>query len=193
MSAIITNASTPSEQALSVGDKAPDFELTNVDGKLIALNDYSNEKGVIVIFTCNQCPFSKAYEDRIIDMNKLSSKQGYPVVAINPNDKDRVPEDSFENMKIRSEERGFNFPYLYDADQSVATSYGASRTPHVFLLTSEKSGFRVAYIGAIDDNVKDTAAVTEKYVENAIKDLEAGKPIKKPNTKAIGCTIKWKS
>lgn len=179
-------------EGLEVGDSAPVFKLKNVNGEMVSLTDYSQQNGVIVIFTCNHCPFSKAYEDRIKDLHSKYSEEGYPVVAINPNDVTKVPEDSYENMQKRSKEKDFGFPYLYDESQSIARQYGAARTPHVYLLTSEGESFTVAYIGAIDNNVKDAAAADEKYVENAIKDLQEGNAVKKSFTKAIGCTIKWK-
>jgi peroxiredoxin len=177
---------------VKVGDEAPTFNLKNVDGKMVSLNDYRSQKGVILIFTCNHCPYAKAYEDRIIALDKLYRSKGFPVVAINPNDVSIVPEDSYENMQVRAKEKGFTFPYLYDATQSVANAYGAERTPHVFLLKNTGGKFTVAYIGAIDDNYKDASAVKTKYVENAIEAILAGKNPDPSFTKAIGCTVKRK-
>lgn len=175
-----------------VGDKAKDFKLKNVDGKMVALSDYKNDKGAIVIFTCNHCPFSVAYEDRIIALHKKYAPQGYPVIAINPNDEKIEPEDSFDGMVKRAKEKNFPFAYLYDQSQFFAKTYGASRTPHAFILKKEGSDFIVEYIGAIDDNVDEPASVTKKYVEGAVDDLLAGKKPATNFTKAIGCTIKWK-
>jgi peroxiredoxin len=177
---------------LKVGDTAPDFELMSTDDKMVSLSDFHDKEGVIVIFTCNHCPYSKAYEDRIIELHSKFDPVGYPVVAINPNDVNKVPEDSFENMKKRHVEKDFNFSYLHDLSQKTASAYGASRTPHVFLLKSEGSNFKVAYIGAIDNNVKDANAADEKYVEDAISDLQKGRLVERNFTKAIGCSIKWK-
>lgn len=173
-----------------VGDVASDFKLKNIDGKMISLSDYSSAKGFVVIFTCNHCPFAKAYEDRIIALDGKYKEKGYPVIAINPNNAEVVPEDSYDNMKIRAAEKGFSFPYLHDADQSVATAYGAERTPHVYLLKKESQGLVVKYIGAIDNNHQDASAVTENYLSNAIEALIAGKSPDPDFTKAIGCTIK---
>ena len=178
-------------QELKVGDKAPTFTLTNVDDKSVSLEDYSNKKGVIVIFTCNHCPYAKAYEDRII---ALQTKHGanFPVIAINPNDATEYPDDSFENMKIRAKEKAFNFPYLHDQSQETAKAYGAKKTPHVYLLTKTADGFVISYIGAIDDNYTDASKVKEKHVENAITAVESGKKVSTNFTAAVGCAIKWK-
>jgi len=179
-------------QGYKVGDKAMNFKLQNIDDKMVALSDYENEKGVIVIFTCNHCPYSVAYEDRIIALDKKYKELGYPVVAINPNDPISYPEDSFENMKIRAKEKGFTFPYIFDEDQEVFSVYGAKKTPHVYLLENKDDGFYVAYIGAIDDNSKDAEAVEETYLANAIDALIAGERPDPSETKAIGCSIKVK-
>ncbi len=175
-----------------VGDRGRDFSLKNVDGKMFGMNDLKNNQGVILIFTCNHCPFSVAYENRIIALDNKYSLLGYPVVAINPNDKTREPEDSFENMVIRAREKNFNFPYLYDESQEIAKTYGATRTPHVYVLKKEGKKFIIKYIGAIDDNSDDAEKVTSKYVENAVDALLAGKEVTTNETKAIGCGIKWK-
>lgn len=178
-------------QGYKVGDKAKKFDLLNIDGTYVSLNDYIDEKGVIVIFTCNHCPFSIAYEDRIIELDKKYKKLGYPVVAINPNDSIIAPGDSYSNMIIRAKEKGFTFPYLLDADQSIARAYGATRTPHVYVLENENDDFFVRYIGAIDDNHEEPEKVQTTFTANAVDALLDNK---KPNpefTKAIGCTIKY--
>ena len=175
-----------------VGDIATDFNLKNVDGKLVKLADYKKAKGFIVVFTCNHCPFSQAYEQRIIDLHKKYAQLGYPVVAINPNDAKREPEDSYEKMQELAKAKKYPFAYLHDETQQIAKTYGAARTPHVFVLQKTKAGNKVMYIGAIDDNYEDAKAATERYVETAVNNLLKGKTIAKTNTKAIGCTIKWK-
>lgn len=174
------------------GDTATDFRLKNINGKTVQLADHKQAKGFIVVFTCNHCPFAKAYEDRIIALDKKYAAKGYPVIAINPNDPVRQPEDSYEKMQERAREKGFTFPYLLDETQQVAKAYGATRTPHVYILQKSGSANKVMYVGAIDDNYEDAAAVKEKYVEAAVDALLAGKPVAKNATKAIGCTIKWK-
>lgn len=191
MMAVLTGA-TFEDNGYGIGDYARDFKLKNVDGKMVSMADYKNAKGIIVIFTCNTCPFSKIYEDRIIALNNEYASQGYPVIAINPNDPERQPGDSYKLMQARAKEKGFTFPYLVDESQEITRTYGATRTPHVFLLNKEQGKYRVAYIGAIDNNHKNPDDVSEKYLENAIEALKAGKRVSKDQTKAIGCTIKWR-
>lgn len=171
------------------GDKAEDFRLKSVDGKMYSMSDYKDAKGFIVVFTCNHCPFAKKYEDRIIELaNKYKSK-GYILLAINPNDPSVQPEDSYALMQKRAKEKGFGFPYLFDEGQKVYPKYGATKTPHAFLLDKNLT---VKYVGAIDDNVEDARAVKEKYLENAIAALENKKNPSPSVTKAIGCSIKTK-
>lgn len=177
-------------QGYSVGDKASDFKLVNVDGNHVQLADYGDAKGFIVIFTCNHCPYSIAYEDRINDLNRRFSVEGYPVIAINPNDSTVQPQDSYSKMIVRAREKSFNFPYLLDATQEVFKEYGATRTPHVYILSREEEALIVKYIGAIDNNFEDASKATEKYVESAIERLQAGENPEPDFTKAIGCTIK---
>ncbi len=175
-----------------VNDEAKDFSLKNVDGKPVSMKDYTEAKGFIIIFTCNHCPFSVAYEDRIIALDKKYAALGYPVIAINPNDPDRQPADSYEKMIVRAREKGFTFPYIYDSTQEIASAYGAARTPHVFVLQNEESRRVVKYIGAIDNNSDDPDQASSHFVEEAVDALLAGKPVPQTETKAIGCTIKWK-
>ncbi len=177
----------------NVGDKAIDFKLKNVDGKMVSLADYKDAKGFIVVFTCNHCPVAKAYEDRVIALNAKYASQGYPVIAINPTDPSKIDEDSYANMQQRAKDKNYTFPYLVDETDNVSHTYGATRTPHVFVLQKSGSDYLVKYIGAIDDNSDDASAVKVKYVEDAVNSLLAGKPISTPSTKAIGCGIKWRS
>lgn len=174
----------------AVGDKATDFKLKNIDGKMVSLSDYTDVKGYLVIFTCNSCPYAVAYEDRIIALDKKYKEMGVPVIAINPNNPQIQPKDSFEEMKQRAAEKGFSFPYLLDEGQEIFPQYGAKRTPHCFLLEKTEAGNIVRYIGAVDDNYQDAASVETTYVANAIDAMLAGKEIEVKNTKAIGCSIK---
>lgn len=178
------------QSGYKVGDIATDFKLENIDGKMVSLSDYNQAKGFIIIFTCNSCPFSVAYEDRIIALNKKYESQGYPVIAIMPNNPDKSPGDSAESMQARAKAKGFTFPYLMDKNQDIYPQYGASRTPHVYVLEKAKKGNQVKYIGAIDDNYQDPESVNQKYVENAVDALLEEKPIKESHTRALGCTIK---
>ncbi len=186
--------STPGETpvAYEVGDYATDFNLKNIDGSMVSMAGMKDAKGFIVIFTCNTCPFSKMYEDRIKELSAKYKPKGFPVIAINPNDTNASPGDSFEKMQARAKEKGFNFPYLYDETQATTAAYGATRTPHVFVLSREKEKYRVAYIGAIDNNHKDASLADKKYVEEAVDSLLTGQKVETTFTKAIGCTIKWK-
>src|SRR5246127_2779291 len=190
--ALIMSVAFTTEGGYKVGDKAADFKLKNVDGKMVSMADYKDAKGIIVVFTCNHCPFAKKYESRIMDLDKNFKSKGFPVIAISPNDPTLVADDSFENMQKLAKEKKYSFPYLIDETQETAKTYGATKTPHVYLLQKEKNEFIVKYIGAIDDNADDEKAVKEKYVENAIANLLAGKPVNPETTKAIGCGIKWK-
>ena len=189
--ALLMAFTAPVTDGLKVGDKAPDFKLQNaIDNSWVSLSEMKDVKGYIVIFTCNTCPYAVMYEDRIIDLHNAYASKGYPVVAVMPNDTDLKPGDNLEAMKARAEEKGFPFPYLIDAKQEVFPAYGATRTPHVFLLDKEMT---VRYIGAIDNNPQDAAAADEHYVADAIAALEDGKSPDPDFTKAIGCTIKVKS
>lgn len=188
--AITARAQRPA--GLQPGDEAPDFELKNIDGQTISLADFKQAKGFILVFTCNHCPFAKLYEDRIIALHNKYAPKGYPVVAVNPNDATKQPEDSFEMMIQRAQEKGFPFVYLHDATQEVARTYGAARTPHVWILQKNDNGLKVAYVGGIDNSPEDASKATEKYVERAVDELLAGRVVSKNTTKAIGCTIKWR-
>lgn len=176
-----------------VGDAVADFRLKNVDGKMVSLKDFDAAKGFIVVFISNHCPFSKSYEDRVIDIDKKYASQGYPVIAINPNDPEAYEEDSFVNMQARAKEKGYTYPYLTDNTQAVTKAFGAMRTPHAFVLNKENGKIIVHYIGAIDDNPQDPVNVTKHFVTDAVNSLLLGKPVVTPSTKAIGCAIKWKT
>lgn len=171
------------------GDKATDFKLKSVDGKNYSMSDYKDAKGFIVVFTCNTCPFAVKYEDRVNALAKKYKPKGYILLAINSNDPEVQPDDTFGKMQAKAKDKGFAFPYLVDEGQKIYPQYGATKTPHVFLLDKNQV---VKYIGAIDDNADDASAVKEKYLENAIAALESGKDPSPSVTKAIGCSIKAK-
>ncbi len=181
---------TTDEDGYKIGDVATDFSLENIDGKMVSLSDFKDAKGFIVVFTCNTCPYAVAYEDRVEALNKKYADKGYPVIAIMPNNTDVKPGDNMEAMKARAKAKGFTFPYLMDEGQKIYPQYGATKTPHVYLLEKTKKGNVVKYIGAIDDNYKDASEVKTKYVENAVDALLKGKEIEVKETRAIGCTIK---
>ncbi|TNJ44530.1 thioredoxin family protein [Tamlana fucoidanivorans] len=173
-----------------IGDVAEDFSLKNIDGKMVSMAHFKDAKGFIITFTCNTCPYAVMYEDRINALNKKYAPLGYPVIAIMPNNIVIKPGDALPEMKKRAQEKGFTFPYLIDENQDVFPKYGATKTPHMFVLEKTDKGNVVRYIGAIDDNYKDASAVTTKYVENAVDALLEGHEVPEKETKAIGCTIK---
>ncbi len=173
-----------------VGDLATDFSLPNIDGEMVSLSDYDDAKGFIVIFTCNTCPYSIAYEDRINALHRHFAPVGYPVIAINPNDPAAQKGEELSDMKQRAQDKGFTFPYLQDKGQKVYPKFGATRTPHVFILEKQEKGNVVQYIGAIDDSSRNPDKVEHYYVEDAVDALLAGQLPKVSTTKAIGCSIK---
>jgi len=174
---------------LKIGSQAPDFNLIGVDGKNYSIKSFSDKQALIVIFSCNHCPYVQAYEGRIKQIQNDYRDRGVEVVAINSNEDKGYPEDSFENMKKRSNEQKFNFPYLRDEDQTVARAYDATHTPEIFLFDKEK---KLAFHGKIDDNWQEPSKVQNHYLRNALDELLAGKEISVPETFTIGCTIKWK-
>jgi peroxiredoxin len=174
------------------GAKATDFKLKNIDGKMVSLSDFKKAKGFIVVFTCNHCPYAQLYESRIIALDKKYKALGYPVIAIMPNDTVNYPDDAPSEMAKRAKDKGFTFPYLMDESQDIAKTYGALKTPHIYVLQKDGKDLFVRYTGAIDDNYEDASKVTKKYLETAMDELVAGKEITLKTTKAIGCGIKWK-
>jgi peroxiredoxin len=187
---VMLTAGGPVKKGYDVGDTAIDFKLKNVDGKMVSLADFKDAKGFIVIFDCNTCPYSKAYNERIIALSKKYSKT-FPMIAINSNSPESAG-DSFEEMVRYAKKHGYDFPYLIDETQEIAKAYGATNTPHVFVLAKTSTDLKVAYIGTIDDSARNASSVTKRYVEDAVDELLAGKPVTTSRTKAIGCGIRWK-
>ena len=173
-----------------IGDEITAINLMNVDGTMTSLTDFQDALGFIIIFTCNTCPYAVANEDRIIALNDHFGSKGYPVIAINPNNPKAKTGDSFKLMQKRAKEKGFAFPYLFDEGQKIYPQFGATKTPHTYIVQKENGKNIVKYIGAIDDNVRDASAVNEHFVANAVNELLAGKEITVKETKAIGCSIK---
>ena len=169
--------------------KAPEFSLAGVDGKIYSLQSFADKKALVVIFSCNHCPYAQAYEDRILEIQNDYAARGVQILAINSNDDAQYPEDSFEAMQKRSAEKGFNFPYLHDASQSVARAFGASHTPHIFLFDEFRN---LRYSGKIDDDWKNPAGVGRRFLREALDHLLSGKNPPEEKTYAIGCSIKWK-
>lgn len=175
--------------ALAIGDKAVGFELPGVDGSTYALDDFSGKNAVAVIFTCNHCPYVLAWEDRMIAIQREYADKGVQLVGICANDATKYPADSFENMQKHAQEKDFNFPYLHDESQAIASAYGAERTPEVFLFDGDGT---LRYHGTIDDNYDDPDAVQAAYFRDALDAVLAGNAPAVTNTAPVGCTIKWK-
>ena len=174
---------------LKIGEKAISFDLPGVDGQQHSLGYYAEKNAVVVIFGCNHCPYVRAWEDRMVQIQNDYAGRGVQLIAINSNDAAKYPDDSFAKMKDRAREKHFNFPYLHDETQETARAYGAERTPEVFLFDKER---RLRYHGAIDDNYDDPAAVKVHYLRNALNAIMTENAISTPETKPVGCTIKWK-
>jgi len=175
-----------------VGDVVSDFSLKNVDNKNVSLAQYNSAKGFIVVFTCNSCPVAQKYESRVVQLNKEFSSLAFPVIAINSNDVNVAPGDSFAEMQKKAKADNYAFPYLYDESQAVAKQFGATNTPHIYVLAKEGDKIVVKYIGAIDNNADDASKADKKYAADAIYSLVEGKAPAISATKAIGCGIKWK-
>jgi len=175
-------------ERLQIGEKAPDFSLPGVDGKTYSFADFRDKPVLVIMFTCNHCPYVQAYEDRLIAIQRDYANRDVSLVAINANETKNYPEDSFPNMVKRAKAKDYNFPYLRDEDQSVASAYGATYTPEIFVLDREK---RLRYAGRIDDNWQQPQKATSHDLRNAIEALLNKQPVPKAETHAIGCTVKW--
>jgi len=174
---------------LKIGDPAPAFSLPGTDGLTHSLDRLSDKPVLVVVFSCNHCPYVQAYEDRLVAVQRDYAGRGVQLIAINSNDDVHYPEDSFERMAERAKVRGFNFLYLRDASQEVARAYGATHTPQLFVFDRDR---KLRYTGKIDDNWQNPQTVTRRFLRDAIDALLAGRAPAEPQTHAIGCTIKWK-
>jgi peroxiredoxin len=174
---------------IALGAQAPDFRgLPGTDGKEYSLADFKGKTALVVVFSCNHCPYVQAYEERLNAIARDYGPKDVAMIAINANDVRAYPDDGFEAMVRRARERGFVFPYVRDEDQRVASAFGAECTPEVFIV--DRAG-RICYHGGIDDNHREPDAVTSAHLRDALDDLVAGRPIAHPQTRAIGCSIKW--
>lgn len=176
---------------MNMGQAAPAFELPGVDGKNHSLAQLKGAKATIIVFSCNHCPYVVLNEPRLIDIAKDYTGKGVAMAAINANESENYPEDSFDAMKARAKEKGFPFAYLRDETQAVARAYGATHTPQIFVFDAR---LKLAYTGAIDDdnNYKTRKKPEHLYLRDALDDLVAGRAVKTAETHAVGCTIKWK-
>lgn len=179
-----------SAAALEIGASAPGFELKDVSGQMVSLSGGAGEKGTLIVFTCNHCPFAIAYEDRLIALANEFQAQGINFIAISPNDPKIKPEDGFEAMQKRAKDKGLPYPYLINEDGAIAKAYGAARTPEAFLLDNN---LKVVYAGRIDDNTE-VKEVKTHDLRNALTKLVEGKAseIDPKKTAAFGCTIKFR-
>ena len=178
---------------LKAGQTAPDFKLKNVDGKEVSFASYPKAKGFIVVFTCNTCPYAVAYEKRIIELDKKFKPQGYPVIAINPNDPEASKADAYDKMQQLAKDKKYPFPYLFDQGQIVKDQYGAKHTPHLFIVSKTAKGNIVEYVGAIDNDPEGTKTEKTKYAEDVIAALKSNQKPAITETKEIGCTVKRKA
>jgi peroxiredoxin len=178
---------------LLIGSPLPSFAgLCGVDGKIHSVEDYRNGKALVVVFSCNHCPYVQAYEDRMITFTREYTPRGVLVVAINSNETENYPEDNYDEMVKRAKTRGFPFPYLRDEDQSAAEAFGATHTPEFFLFGPGDGGLRLRYHGKMDDSWRDESDVKRHYLREAVDAVLAGKHVAEQETHSIGCTIKWK-
>ncbi len=176
-------------KTLSISSKLPEFNLKGTDGKLYSAGSFPTANALVIIFSCNHCPYVQAYEGRMIDIQNKYKKKGVHLMAINSNDDVTYPDDSFENMKKRASDRNFNFPYLRDSDQSIAKAFDATHTPEIFVFNKN---YKLVYHGKIDDNWQEPDKAVNHYLEDALDELLESKEISVPETYSIGCTIKWK-
>lgn len=176
------------QTGLKIGDKLPKFVLTAINGRECDLYEFEESKIIVVMFSCNHCPYVQAYEDRILKLQKEFAPKSVTFVAINSNDEKAYPEDSFENMVKRAKLKNYTFPYLRDETQKVAKMFGASYTPEIFLFDEERI---LQYHGRVDDNWQEPDKVTKENLKDAIQAVLDGRDIERPETQAIGCTVKW--
>jgi peroxiredoxin len=174
---------------LTLGSKAPDFSLPGVDGKQYSLANFKDAKILVVLFTCNHCPYVIGSEDRILKFYSDYAPKGVAMVGINSNETENHPTDSFEHMKLRAREKGYKFPYLRDDSQDVALAYGALRTPHYYVFDADR---KLRYTGRMDDNPRNPGKETTHELRDAIDAMLAGKTPAVPLTNPIGCNVKWK-
>ncbi|MDX9711171.1 MAG: thioredoxin family protein [Ignavibacteriaceae bacterium] len=177
------------DNKLKIDSLLPQFNLPGTDGNSYSSEGFKNKNIMIVIFSCNHCPYVQAYEERMINLQKEFKDRGVQIVAINSNDDSKYPEDSFDEMKKRAVERKFNFPYLRDETQKIAKAFGASHTPQIFLFNKER---KLKYEGKIDDNWQEPDRVQNHYLRDAITEVLDEREVSIPETFSIGCTIKWK-
>ena len=192
IAAMMVTALLNAQSQYKAGDVASDFKLKNVKGEMVSLSNYKDADGFIVAFWCNSCPVVKKYDQRLQDLHAKYAPKGYPVVAINPNDPKVSPGDSYEKMKETAAKLNYKFDYLFDETQEIARKYGATNTPHIYILSWKDGKLVVDYVGAIDNNADDASAADKKYAEDALNSILKGQAVAVAGTRAVGCSIKWK-
>jgi peroxiredoxin len=174
---------------MPIGTAAPPFSLPGVDGETHSLDSFSDAELLVVVFTCNHCPYAIASEDRLIEIQRDYASKGVQIVAINPNDAKNYPDDSFEKMKERAAEKSFNFPYLRDESQEVARAYDAACTPDIFVFDADR---KLLYNGRIDDNWQEPDNVTRNDLREVLDAALEGRSVDFEHVPSMGCSIKWK-
>lgn len=192
MAALMMTALLNAQSQYKAGDVASDFKLKNVKGEMVSLSNYKDADGFIVAFWCNSCPVVKKYDQRLQELHAKYAPKGYPVIAINPNDPAVSPGDSYEKMKETAAKLNYKFDYLFDETQETARKYGATNTPHIYILSWKDGKLVVDYVGAIDNNADDASAADKKYAEDALNSILKGQAVAVAGTRAVGCSIKWK-
>ena len=192
MAALMLTALLNAQSQYKAGDVASDFNLKNVKGEMVSLSNYKDADGFIVAFWCNSCPVVKKYDQRLQALHAKYVQKGYPVIAINPNDPAVSPGDSYEKMKETAAKLNYKFDYLFDETQEIARKYGATNTPHIYILSWKDGKLVVDYVGAIDNNADDASAADKKYAEDALNSILKGQAVAVAGTRAVGCSIKWK-
>ncbi len=189
VSVVLFTASTNQIQELKIGDKAPmtAHKVQDVSGRSITLAEVAQQNGLLVVFSCNTCPWVMKWEDRYPDMSRIARANKIGMVALNPNEAYRTKGDGMEDMVKRAKKMNYDFVYALDKNHEIADAFGASRTPHVFLFNGN---MELVYVGAIDDNANDASAVKEYYLKDAMEQMVGGQQLTKPTTKSLGCTIK---
>ena len=192
VAALMMTGLLSAQSQYKAGDIASDFNLKNVKGEPVSLTDIKDADGFIVAFWCNTCPVVKKYDQRLQELHAKYAPKGYAVVAINANDPAVSPGDSYDRMKETAAKLNYKFEYLFDETQETARKYGATNTPHIYILSWKDGRLVVDYVGAIDNNADDATAADKKYAEDALNSILKGQAVAVAGTKAVGCSIKWK-
>ncbi len=190
LAALVLPSLASASDALSIGSALPmsDAKMKNVDGAMVSIGEVKGDKGTLVIFTCNHCPYVKAWEERTVALANKATKDGFGVIAINANDPTEYKDDGFDHNVKRAKNAGMMYPYVVDKGSKLAKAFGATRTPEFFLFDVDDT---LIYHGALDDNAQDASAVSATYLQDAMTAHLSGQPMKMSTTKSVGCSIKF--